>query len=190
MGGRALPISNRARRFVEPLTHTGIVEQTDVTPTKSDRVTIGKFESSKIDNWLEQINHSSKGFLSLTKSDLVNFLIRTHKDELIPKELSQIRTDHYDPIRHITWIAPQIKKALAEGNAQRVAELQEELRGVELSVIHRERDDSRPSKQNVDTTIKKRRQSKLKSPTSMTEYNAHQEANFSVPSDASVTLKS
>lgn len=100
-----------------------------------DRVTLGKLEADKIDQWLAQINASSKGFLALTRSDAVNFLIRGHKGDLAPKELQQIRADHYDPIRHITWITPQIKGALASGDIARVAELQEELRGVELSVV-------------------------------------------------------
>lgn len=111
-------------------------ERAEVKASKTpDRVTLGKTEAEKVDQWLAQINTSSKGFLALTKSDVVNFLIRSRKEELGSKELLQIRADHYDPIRHITWITPQIKAALANGDIARVAELQEELRGVELSVI-------------------------------------------------------
>ncbi|MCM2281486.1 MAG: hypothetical protein NDI61_06525 [Bdellovibrionaceae bacterium] len=124
---------------MEPLTEE-VIDKTDeraeVKSSKApDRVTLGKIEVEKVDQWLSQINTSSKGFLALTKSDVVNFLIRNRKDELGPKELLQIRADHYDPIRHITWITPQIKAALSSGDIARVGELQEELRGVELSVI-------------------------------------------------------
>lgn len=97
-----------------------------------DRVTLGRTETDKVDGWLLQINSSSKGFLELSRSDIVNFLIRTHKPEFLAKELGQIRADHYDPIKHIAWIAPQIKNAISKGDDARVAELQTELQSVSL----------------------------------------------------------
>lgn len=102
---------------------------------QQERVTLGQEESKQVDAWLIQVNESSKGFLTLTKSDIVNFLVRQHKIELTTRELNQIRSDHYDPIRHITWITPQIKQALHNGDIARVSELQGELRKVELSVV-------------------------------------------------------
>lgn len=113
--------------------------ETDSKPSKpkaQDRVNLGEFEAEKLNRWLVQINSSSRGFLALTKTDVVNFLIRQHSEELLPKELLQIRAQHYDPVRHLNWIAPQIRMALANGDLERVAELQKELRGVELSVVH------------------------------------------------------
>lgn len=113
--------------------------ETEVKLSKAktpDRVNLGVLETEKLNRWLVQINSSSRGFLALTKTDVVNFLIRQHRDEFLPKELLQIRAQHYDPVRHLNWIAPQIKLALADGDLERVAELQKELRGVELSVVH------------------------------------------------------
>lgn len=107
-------------------------------PTKQiERASLGKTESDKLDSWIAQIKKSSKGFLSLSRSDVVNFLIRSHRDELLPKECMQIRAENYDPLKHIAWITPQIKAALTKGDSARVAELQEELRGVQLSAIQR-----------------------------------------------------
>lgn len=114
------------------------MEQIEVVHEKTkaqDRVTLGLIESQKIEAWLTQIAEHSKGFLSLSKSDVVNFLVRHYKDAFTSKDLMQLRADHYDPIRHITWIAPQIKQALAAGDMERVSALQEELRKVELSTI-------------------------------------------------------
>lgn len=107
---------------------------TKVKSKQIDRVTLGKAEADKVTAWLAQLEDCSKGFLQLTKSDLTNFLIRKHHDELTKKEITQIRQYHYDPIKHLNWIAPQIKAALSKGDMARVAELQSELRGVELSV--------------------------------------------------------
>lgn len=128
---------------MESVDESSAVEIRETMETKSDKASKGKAaervslvtaECSKVDRWLKQVNESSRGFLTLTRSDVVNFLVRHRKDEFLPKELSLIRADHYDPIRHITWIAPQIKAALQAGNMARVTELQTELRGVELSV--------------------------------------------------------
>lgn len=102
----------------------------------ADRITLADNESHKVSAWLSQINLVSRGFLSLSKSDIVNFILREHKSELTPKEIQRIRNDNYDPMKHLNLIAPQIKRALAENDLERVAELQQELRGVELSVIH------------------------------------------------------
>ena len=103
--------------------------------TKSnDRVTLGKNESEKVERWLKQIMDSSKGFLALNKSDVVNFLIREHRDDLTAQQHKRLKLDNYDPIKHLNWLSPLIKEALVKGDISRVAELQDELRGVELSV--------------------------------------------------------
>jgi len=100
-----------------------------------ERVKLGKTESIKVSAWLKQLDESSNGFLQLTKSDLINFLIREHKEELTTKEISQIRANHYDPIRHLNWITPRLKEALTAHDKEQITRLQDELRSIELSVI-------------------------------------------------------
>lgn len=102
-----------------------------------ERVKLGRVESTKVAAWLTQLDEFSKGFLQLTKSDLVNFLIRERKDELTTKEVLQIRANHYDPIRHLNWITPRLKDALSSGDTDQIARLQDEIRSIELSVIKR-----------------------------------------------------
>jgi hypothetical protein len=108
---------------------------TSRTIRTQDRVTLGKSESLKVDGWIAQVNESTRGFLALSRSDIVNYLVRSVATDLTHKSLVQIRFDHYDPIRHINWIAPQIKAAVMSGDVARVAELQVELRTVELPVV-------------------------------------------------------
>ena len=105
-------------------------------PAKAvDRATLGKEEAEKVSAWLKQLAESSSRFLQLTRSDVVNFLIREHKIELSPRELQQIRTQHYDPIRHLNWITPRLKEALQNGDLATVNALQSEIKSIELSVI-------------------------------------------------------
>jgi len=103
--------------------------------TQIDRVTLNKDESEKLNRWLVQIKESSKGFLDLTRSDLVNYLIQSHDDALSTKEIKRIRQANYSLIKHLNWITPQLKKALEDNNQELVFTLQAELRGLELGVI-------------------------------------------------------
>jgi hypothetical protein len=100
-----------------------------------DRVTLSLEEGLKVQGWLRQIQESSSGFLDITKSDVVNFLISKHAPELSLKEIKAIRSKHYDPIRHLNWITPRLKEALLKNDVSQVAALQSEIRGIELSVV-------------------------------------------------------
>lgn len=100
-----------------------------------DRVTLNKDESDKINSWLQQIKETSKGFLDLTRSDLVNYLIKARLDVLSAKEIKKIRLAHYSLIKHLNWITPQLKKALEDNNHEQVFQLQRELRSLEIGVI-------------------------------------------------------
>lgn len=105
-------------------------------PVKAvDRVALWKEESEKVSAWLKQLEESSSGFLQLSRSDVVNFLISEHKTELSSREMQQIRTRHYDPIRHLNWITPRLKEALQNDDLVTVNALQNEIKSIELSVI-------------------------------------------------------
>lgn len=124
------------------LKNENTIEQPAVeqAPSKSvakapNRIAINENEWQILGAWLEQVNKASQGFLILTKADIAGFLIRNHTKELSKKEIQQIRMDNYDPIRHMQWIAPQLKAALQSGDHQKVLILQEELKQVEISIV-------------------------------------------------------
>lgn len=130
--------------------------------TQIDRVTLNKEESEKINLWLRQIKESSKGFLDLTRSDLVNHLIKSHADELTIKEIKNIRSSHYSLIKHLNWITPQLKKALDENNFELVKSLQAELRGLEIGVIDAAKNKIEMPESGISSTTKKQRIKKSK----------------------------
>ncbi|MGZ3805829.1 MAG: hypothetical protein ACXVB4_16545, partial [Pseudobdellovibrionaceae bacterium] len=107
MGGRSLPVPNREGDIKESLTdqHTKPTDK----PKATERICLGSDEATKAQAWLEQINSFSKGFLALSKSDVINFLIREFKSELTAKEMQKIKFYHYDPIKHLNWITPRLK---------------------------------------------------------------------------------
>ncbi len=110
-------------------------QKVEKSPRVIDRITLGVVESERVIGWLNQLGEGSAGFLDLTKSDVVNFLIREHKIDLTLKEIKSIRSAHYDPIRHINWITPRLKEALAKSDMVQVAILQSEIKSIELSLI-------------------------------------------------------
>lgn len=143
MGRRPLLVSNTTKDIMESIKNNFDLGS-DVAPDSQpdqkvkvqiDRVTLYKNESEKINSWLRQIKESSKGFLDLTRSDLVNYLIKAHVDTLTDKEIKKIRQAHYSLIKHLNWITPQLKKALEANDTELVLALQAELRGLELGVI-------------------------------------------------------
>lgn len=157
----------------------GIAPQEKEKAKPPERVTLGTDEGQRVEAWLSQVNEFSKGYLTLSKSDIVNFLVRQHKEALTPKELQQIRANHYDPVRHITWITPQIKQALAGGDMARVLELQEELRKVELAAV---KSDSRKREAQSGEPNPPRRKRKPKTKSMPNE--AEQSVRMSEISDA------
>lgn len=127
-----------------------------------DRVTLNKNESEKVNAWLNQINKSTKGFLELNRSDLVNFLVKSHADELTKKEIKNIRLAHYSLIKHLNWITPQLKKAIDENNYELVKSLQLELKSLEIGVIKNTDPANTADLKNQSAKTKKIRKQKIK----------------------------
>ncbi len=172
MGRRPLLVPHRKGYIMESINN---LEAKDIESKESgqkiksqvDRVTLNKDESEKINTWLQQIKESSKGFLDLTRSDLVNYLIKSHVDVLTAKEIKKIRLAHYSLIKHLNWITPQLKKALEDNNHELVFQLQRELRSLEMGVIkNAESASSNSDSISIKTTRKQRvRKSKNESGT-------------------------
>jgi hypothetical protein len=112
-----------------------------VTETTSDandkptveRATLNKAESEKVSDWIKQIQKFTNGYLSVSRSEIVNFLIREHKSQLTAKEMNQIKVNHYDPLKHLAWISQELRVALTSEDKDRVTLLQNELKGIELN---------------------------------------------------------
>ena len=135
MGRRSFHLPNRKGHNLESLMEPQLpveIEGKSQAPS-IDRAVIGKAEATKSQAWIEQIKEATRGFLNLSKSDLINFLIREHKDELSAKEIVQIRLLNYDPLKHINWISHELRKALAKSDFEMVAVLQSELKQIELA---------------------------------------------------------
>lgn len=113
-------------------------ENTDIKNQKKtplDRVTLGAKESDLVAGWLAQAKEATKGFLDLSKSDIVNFILKDRGSELTSREIQRLRQQHYNPVKHLHWITPRLKAALGAGDVAAVAALQDEIKAIELSVV-------------------------------------------------------
>ena len=117
---------------MESLTGQTNADSLDKNKISVERVTLGKDESEKISHWLTQIKSETSGFLEVSKSDLVNFLIKSHADKLKSKEIKSIKAQKYDLVKHLNWLTPLLKKAIDENNQEMISTLHAELKALEI----------------------------------------------------------
>ena len=135
----------------------------DKNKSTIERVTLGKVEAEKLNSWLNQIKSETSGFLEVSKSDLVNFLIRNHGDQLKAKEIKLIRTHKYDLVKHLNWLTPLLKKAIEDSDQERILALHTELKALEI------KSGTKVAAKAVEPKIKKPR--KLRAKKSETNHN-------------------
>ena len=134
-------------------------------------------KSDILKKWRMHIKGSTKVFLDLTKSDLVNFLIKSHSEDLSAKEIKKVRLSHYSLIRHLNWITPQLKKAYEENDIEQVRSLQLELRSLELGIIKGAENNKLCSSADASNRVEKQRVKKYRNKynTDKNESNQSQE---------------
>lgn len=141
MGRGSLPLPNRKGYNMEQINlknseQPNFESVTDSTIDKNkstiERVTLGKDEAEKLNDWLNQIKSETSGFLEVSKSDLVNFLIRNHSDQLRTKEIKLIKTHKYDLVKHLNWLTPLLKKAIEDNDQEQILALHTELKALEI----------------------------------------------------------
>lgn len=150
------------------------IPATKSKPTKPvERVTLEPIQSEKVSNWLKQLADGSCGFLAPTRSDIVNFLVRIHKSDLSPREVQEFRQLHYDPVRHMNWIASRLKEAPQVGDFEKVNALQSELRRVELNLTP---NSSGQQLSELGVSAGKRRARRKREDTQVPETPSHEES--------------
>lgn len=89
----------------------------DIGSKKSpERVLVGDTESKRLDEWIEVVDKKFQGFIKVTKSDLVNFLILDHQEQLSRDELERIKRTNYDEGRFLTWAVSKWKESQKIGD--------------------------------------------------------------------------
>ena len=81
----------------------------------TDRVVLTNPESDKVQKWMQMLNEHLDGAVRLTRSDLVNFIIREHSDDFSDLEIKKIESEFYSEIRWLNWATAKVRTANKEG---------------------------------------------------------------------------
>lgn len=117
----------------------------------TERLSLRKEEQEKLEAWAQELNARFDGMIRLTKSDLANFLIRHHSENLNDEEVALIEVEHFDELRWMNWALVKIRDAKKQGLSLTLQELIEK-RKVPSST-KKVRKKSAPKSANDSTSI-------------------------------------
>lgn len=92
--------------------------EADTTSTNKatvDRLILKPEASEKINNWLTQLNEKYEGLIKFSKSDIANFIIQNHDNQLSEAQLKSLGAEFYDEITWINKAIDKVKKARRDG---------------------------------------------------------------------------
>jgi len=101
-----------------------------------DRVILGKQEAILLQSWADHLNIRGDGLIRFSKSDVVNFLIRSHIVDWSEKEMCQISKDCFSETRWLSWALAKMRTAQKNGTSfsmENLEALKNELLGLGLS---------------------------------------------------------
>ncbi len=87
-----------------------------------DRIKISAEALSKLSKWNETISTLLRG-VKLTRSDLVNFLIMNHDEQLSARELRSLEELFFDEVKFAQWAVEELKAAKLRGESVTLADV-------------------------------------------------------------------
>lgn len=96
------------------------VNELDSVKTKKEnkvleRVTISDDLKEKLSLLCSQANEALQGFVTVTKSDIINFILNSHSETLSKPEIEALKAEHFDELRFANWLAAKIRDARESG---------------------------------------------------------------------------
>lgn len=87
-----------------------------------ERIAVKSDALARLNGWLEQLSGQYPG-IRVSRSELVEWLIRRHSDELSPEERSSIKDQYFDEIQLALWAVKALKAARAGGQILTLSEV-------------------------------------------------------------------
>jgi hypothetical protein len=81
-----------------------------------ERVTIDDDLKDKLNSLKDAANLSLQGITEVSKSDVVNMILKLHPDHLSKLETDELRKTHFDVFKCLTWLQNQAKVAKDSGS--------------------------------------------------------------------------
>ena len=80
-----------------------------------ERVTIENDLKDKLNSLTTAANESLQGIAEVSKSDVVNLILKLHADSLSKLETDELRKTHFDVFKCLAWLQTQAKDAKDKG---------------------------------------------------------------------------
>lgn len=90
-----------------------------------ERVTISENLKEKLSSLCNQANESLQGIATVTKSDIVNLILKNHSEILSKNEIEDLKAEHFDELRFANWLASKIRDARENGESVSLKDLLE-----------------------------------------------------------------
>lgn len=88
-----------------------------------ERVTIEDGLKDKLNSLTAAANESLQGIAEVSKSDVVNLILKLHDDQLSKIESDELKKIHFDVFKCLTWLQNQAKDAKDKGAQVSLKEL-------------------------------------------------------------------
>ena len=88
-----------------------------------ERVTIEDDLKDKLNSLTLAANESLQGIAEVSKSDVVNLILKLHADALSKTETDELRKTHFDVFKCLAWLQAQAKDAKDKGAEVSLKEL-------------------------------------------------------------------
>lgn len=96
----------------------------DKSKTKNlERVTIDDLLKEKLATLAAMANDSLEGVCSISKSDVVNLILKMHPDELSKNQILELKKTHFDLVKYLSWLKKEAKATLSQGSEVSLNEL-------------------------------------------------------------------
>jgi len=134
------------------------VNELDSVKTKKEnkvleRVTISDDLKEKLSLLCSQANEALQGFVTVTKSDIINFILNSHSETLSKPEIEALKAEHFDELRFANWLAAKIRDARESGENVSLKDLFEKSKPLMNNM--RSRSEERKPKQRKKVFIDK-----------------------------------
>ena len=99
-------------------------EKSDIKTKKLiERITIDESLTYKLQNLTQLANESLQGMTTISKSDVINLILKLHEESLSKNEIEELRKAHFDIFKCLTWLQNQAKEAKENGSQVTLHEL-------------------------------------------------------------------
>jgi hypothetical protein len=103
-------------------TNSKAVVRTRGRPQHPDRLTLSPEALERLNAWSAELEGRLRG-VTLTRGQLVHWLICSHEAMLTTQEVRQLEEAHFDEVKFAEWALRELKAAQARGETISIAEI-------------------------------------------------------------------